>query len=149
MAGSRGGFRAFARRISTADEALLRAAQEIRKQVLILIDEGFRDKVNPVGQKWKPRKPWYAAYLARGGKPYPLMNKTLKLRHGFWVKVNKAGPKVVIGNDTPYTGFHQDGTRKMDARKMVPDKRLSPKWRARINKVLDKALAEHFRNGRQ
>jgi hypothetical protein len=72
------------------------------------------------------------------------MNKSLDLRHGFWVKVQKMGPKVIIGNDTSYTRWHQDGTRKMDARKMVPDKKLSPKWRARINKVLDKALKEHF-----
>lgn len=147
MAGSKGGLRSFARRISTSDEALLRAAERIRKEFLILIDEGFRDKVNPVGQKWKPRKAWYSAYLARGGRPYPLMNKTLKLRHGFWVKVQKLGPKIVIGNDAPYTGFHQDGTRYMVARKMVPDQRLSPKWRSRINKILGEALAEHFRNG--
>jgi hypothetical protein len=142
MAGSK--LKAFARRISLGDEALLKAANVIRKEFLILIDEGFRDKKDPIGRKWKPRKSWYAAYLRRGGRPYPLMNKTLDLRHGWYVKVS-AGPKVTIGNKTGYTGFHQDGTRKMEARKMVPDQRLSPKWRSRINKVLDKALAEHFR----
>lgn len=140
-----GEFKAFARKISTADQALLRASQLIRKEVLTLIDEGFRDKVDPIGRKWAARKSWYQAYLKRGGVPYPLMNKTLTLRHGWFFRVGKK--QVTFGNDTPYARWHQDGTGKMVARKMIPDKKLSPKWRNRITKILPQALAEHF-NGR-
>lgn len=143
----KGGLAKFARRLERSDEALLAAAQAIRKEFLILIDEGFRHKIDPIGRKWAKRKAWYDEYLRRGGKPYPLMNKTLTLRQGFYVTTpsKRNGYKVKIGNDAPYTRWHQDSTRRMVARKMVPDRRLSPKWRARINKKLPEALAEHFR----
>jgi len=139
-------FKRFIRRLEKSDEALLRSSQLIRKEALTLIDEGFRTKTDPVGRKWARRKSWYSLYLKRGGTPYPLMNKTLTLRQGWFVRVAKYA--CSFGNDAPYARWHQDSTRKMVARKMIPDKRLSPKWRARIVKILPQALKEHFR-GRQ
>jgi hypothetical protein len=116
------------------------ARMAIKGRFESLIAEGFRDEQAPGGQAWAPRKPPTGAW--------PLLRLTGKMAKAFVVSV--VGPRVTIANATtseqgrPYPLFHQKGTRKMQSRKMVPDRTLSTRWRNEINKVVKLAL-EHLR----
>jgi hypothetical protein len=134
--GFSGGFKAldrFRAKIAKADQLLLLTSKELQRESLKLIDEGFQNREDPSGQKWKRRKRSY---------PWPILNKTLQLRKGW----KGEGNQHYFGffNRTPYTGYHQMGTRKMVARKMVPDGALSRKWRARIRKAALRTAQKHF-----
>lgn len=100
-----------------------------------LIAEGFEKKVAPGGQAWKPRKDVL---------PHPLLDKTGAMKRGY--QIDTYGPRLVIKNETlseqgrPYPLFHQTGTRKMPARKTVPDRTLSSHWKAEVNATVKKAL---------
>lgn len=134
--GMKAGFRElgkFKTKLQKSDQLLLAASREMRQEGLKLIDEGFQSRTDPIGRKWKRRKK---------RKPWPILNKTLALRRGWKGQSNKTSFSFV--NAVPYTVFHQKGTRKMVARKMVPDRSLSPKWRARMAKVYQKAASKHF-----
>lgn len=100
-----------------------------------LIAEGFEKKVAPGGQAWKPRK---------DSLPHPLLDLSGDMKRGF--KIDTFGPKLVISNTAvseqgrPYPVFHQKGTRNMPARKVVPDRTLSSRWKSQVNKTVKKAL---------
>ncbi len=108
------------------------ARAAIGGRLLSLIDEGFRMTRDPRGQAWAARKP------PTGN--HPLLQLSGKMRSGY--KVTTTGPRVTISNNATseqgraYPLFHQKGTRKMDARKHVPDRTLSTHWRAEITKVI-------------
>lgn len=128
--------RALQRRLAAPDNALLTASNVIRREVRALIQEGFDTRTDPIGRKWAPRK---------DRRAHPLLEETGAMRRG-WV-VRKRGTDTVLSNRVPYTGFHQNGTGRMPARKMIPDAALSPRWRARIGKVLSKALQDYWSKG--
>lgn len=119
--------------LKRTDQLLLMTSRELAKEGLRLIDEGFEKRQDPLGHKWKRRKKRY---------PWPILNKTLALRRGWKTESNQHAFKFI--NPTFYTVFHQKGTRKMVARKMVPDRSLSPKWRARMHKVWLKQARKHY-----
>src|SRR5690606_20578525 len=76
----------------------------------------------------------------------PLLFLTSDMFQKFIVDVN--GPRLHISNyavsdrGRPYPQFHQTGTRYMPARKIVPDRYLSPKWRAAIRAATNQALLD-------
>jgi len=123
-------------RLEHSDDLLLTASNVIRGVVRAQIQRTFVEHRDPIGRAWAPRKHSY---------PWPLLQKTGAMRRGWYVR--KQGLSTVFGNSMPYTRFHQDGTSRMDARKMVPDQRLSPRWRAEIDRVLPRALRQYFRTG--
>jgi phage gpG-like protein len=131
------GFKAlgqFRTKLEASDRLLLNHSKEMRRDVLALIDEGFEQRKDPVGHKWRRRKKRY---------PWPILNKTLALRKGW--KATTAGKRGVdLTNRVPYTGFHQHGTPRMVARKMVPDQRLSPRWRHRLMKTWNRVNGKHW-----
>lgn len=108
----------------------------IKSRFESLIAEGFRDEKSPTGAAWAPRVPPTGVW--------PLLRLTGKMAKSFIVRV--LGPRVTIANfatseqGRPYPLFHQKGTRKMQARKMVPDRTLSTYWRNEINKVVKLAI---------
>jgi len=115
---------------------LARAKEEIRLTVESLIDEGFERETDPTGHPWAPRKP------PTGG--WPLLQLTRKMFRSFIVAVSSR--KVVVKNTAlsaqgrPYPLFHQRGTRKMQARRMVPSKGMPSRWRAEIDRAVARAL---------
>ncbi len=131
------GFKAlgtFRVKLEKSDDLLISMSKEMRQDVLALIDEGFEKRRDPIGRRWKRRKRAY---------PWPILNKTLAMRKGWRARSNgKRGTDLM--NAVPYTRWHQWGTRKMVARKMIPDKRLSPRWRARLNKTWNRVCGKHW-----
>jgi len=81
-----------------------------------LIVAGFQNSENPYGQKWKPLK-------YRTGQP---LVDTGTLRASFGV--SSAGGYADVGSRVNYAAYHQDGTAKVPARKMIPDAGTPNKW---------------------
>lgn len=106
------------------------AAAEARTQVAI----GFRDQVDPTGAPWKPLK-------KRQGK---ILRKTGRLANSFTSRPTETG--IVVGTNTKYAVFHQDGTKHMDARRMVPSGRLTPRWKTAIDKATTVAFKNFFKS---
>lgn len=114
------------------------AKTAVADRLRALIDEEFETSTDPRGIRWAPRVP----HPQNGS--WPLLDKSGQMRRSFSVDVN--GPRMVFRNQAvseqgrPYPFFHQKGTVKMVARKLLPDRYLSPKWRAAMKKVTALAL---------
>jgi hypothetical protein len=121
------------KKLSRAGFTMAKAA--VASTLRDLIAEGFEKKVAHGGQAWKPRK---------DSLPHPLLDKSGAMKRGF--EIDTFGPRLVIKNEVeseqgrPYPLFHQTGTRKMPARKVIPDRSLSTRWRSQVNKTVAKAL---------
>lgn len=109
------------------------AKEAVASRLRALIDEEFETATDPRGIRWAPRVPH------RQDRGWPLLQKTGEMRRSFTVDVG--GPRMTFRNSAvseqgrPYPFFHQRGTVKMVARKILPDRYLSPKWRAAMRKV--------------
>jgi phage gpG-like protein len=102
--------RQLAEKLSALADAGEELSEELAEKSLELIHQGFRDEVDPRGVAWAPR---------RGKQTWPILNETGALEHGFVIAgVNKNGFGII--NDTSYGGYHQDGTRFLPKRRMVP-----------------------------
>jgi hypothetical protein len=115
----------------------MRAVSEaMGKRVRGLISEGFDERRAPDGKAWKKREQQ---------KPWSLLEKTGKMRRGWRVIVSAKGMKTT--NRFPHTKFHQDGTRNMVARPMVPRKgqRLPEKWRVSILRSAKNAVGKELK----
>jgi hypothetical protein len=116
-------------------QGFIQAKAAVASTLRDLIAEGFQKKVAPGGQAWKPRK---------DSLPHPLLDKSGAMKRGF--EIDTYGPRLVIKNEAvseqgrPYPWFHQTGTSKMPARKVVPDRTLSSRWKSQVNKTIAKAL---------
>jgi phage virion morphogenesis protein len=104
------------------------AAAEARTQVAI----GFRDGVDPTGAPWQPLK-------KRAGK---ILRKTGRLANSFTARPTDSG--FVVGTNTDYATYHQQGTRRMPQRAMVPVGQLTPRWKQAIDKATTIALKNFF-----
>lgn len=108
--------------------------RDIASELVVIIDEQFRTSSDPWGGKWAPKK-------RDNGKP--TLISTSNMRRGFFVSV--VGPKIKIVNSAAYSGYHQSGTSKMVARKMVPDTGAMPrKWEPRLRKVAKNGFTRYF-----
>lgn len=83
--------------------------------------QGFEREEAPDGSKWAPPKHDYG---------HPLMRDTRDLQNGAVVTPEADGVRIVV--DVEYAHYHQDGTDKMDARKIVPDGTLGERWDRQI-----------------
>lgn len=97
-----------------------------------LIQQGFDDEKNPYGEPWAPLK-------AREGRI--LRDRGLLYRNWHWA-VTGGGVEVSSGQE--YASFHQDGTKKMVARKMVPDpgQELPRHWAEELDAALEEGIAQ-------
>ena len=106
-----------------AKQAATAFANETQK----LLVNGFAQKRDPYGRAWAPRRP-VPDWVIRAFHPtnHPLLDKTGKM---FDTAKSKAVGLKIRVSMKPYAKFHQDGTVKMVARKLVPDgTNLGPIW---------------------
>lgn len=78
---------------------------------------GFEREEDPMGNGWAPPARDYG---------HPLMRDTRRLQEGAEVTATNDGVRIVV--DVPYAEYHQDGTDRMPARKIVPEGVLSAEW---------------------
>lgn len=75
------------------------------------IAAGFASERDPSGTPWAPLK-------ARTGR---ILRRSGRLASAF--EVRSDGQGLTVRNATPYAGFHQQGTRRMPRRAMLPSSR--------------------------
>ena len=113
-----------------------RALQDIGQAVASRATLAFRTPtMRP--SPWAPRK--------SGGK-WPLLIKSGSLRQSIGWKL-RGNNTVVVGTDKKYAGYHQTGTKNMPARPFMPvdeNGNLTPQMQQKINKIVEKALAEEM-----
>lgn len=119
--------------LATAGKVPREAKTQLATIALARVRAGFEDSADPTGAAW-------AALRYRRGRPLVL---TGKLRRSFRKRLFAGG--FAIETSVPYAGFHQGGTRHIDARRMLPrDGTIPEPWRAAFERVIDAALSRHF-----
>jgi len=132
----------FNRLTSLIEQARLIASVQFRMNVLKNLAEaarteivlGFATSTDPYGNRWAPlkAKPGSRRY---GGQP--LRDRGI-LQNSFNVEPTATG---ILIRAVIYAGFHQYGTRRMVARRMVPvDNNLGPRWRRSFYRVIETQL---------
>lgn len=122
------------KRLDGAPKVLEIAARNMSDEALVLVADGFRRETDPYGDAWKKLK-------VRRGK---ILQDTGRLRASWHrVRVSRSGFRIAAG--ATYAKFHQDGTRRMVARMMVPRSgRLPKRWRDAMTEAAEEAFEAHF-----
>ena len=119
----------------------MRAAliQDLAEEALQVIQQEFDTGRDPYGKSWpEPKRDTKTSRNRHAGLP---MIRTGRLMTGWSYRPSADG--FALENEAPYSTFLQDGTSKMEARKMVPDgDDLPPLWRLRFEKAVEKKLFE-------
>jgi len=131
------------------DKARLLASPAFLKDTLTALAETARTEIvlgfaagrDPYGAKWAPLK----AQKGRraGGQP---LRDTGRLQNSFNVQATETGIEVRSGVE--YAGYHQYGTKRMPARRMVPSKAglsIGPYWRKSFVRVLEAQVQKAMR----
>lgn len=101
----------------------------VAEEGIELVREGFDKERDPYGAKWKPLK-------RRSGR---ILQDTGRLKAS-WHRRSVTAQRAVIGSAVGYARFHQSGTDRMPARRMVPSGKLPASWRKQIHAVALKAF---------
>lgn len=113
-----------------------RVSKDVAEKVAKLIDDGFSSGTDPYGNAWEPLAD---ATLARG-RSEPALTDSSDMREAVSVKP-LAGSGIQITSSSPYSTFHQTGTRRMPARPFLPDGgELPDEWQDAIDKSLAAAV---------
>jgi phage gpG-like protein len=123
--------------LSNASSAVMRKiSAAMAEESITLVAQGFRKKQDPNGGAWAPRK--------SGGGGRALLVDTGALRNSFHTKgVSSKGFTVASG--VAYSEFHQSGTSRMVARKMVPGANEIPaRWAQAYDDVVEDILDEEL-----
>lgn len=120
-----------AAKLAGAPKVLEAAARNMADEALSLVAQGFDAEQDPDGVPWKPLK-------KRIGK---ILQDTGRLKASWHrISVNQTGFKIAAGAE--YAKYHQHGTRRMVARKQVPDSggRLPRKWEQAMTEAAQEAF---------
>jgi phage gpG-like protein len=123
------------REVKRAPKLLDAIGLQVGEEFLGLVQDGFREQRNPFGHAWPPKK--------RPDGRAILVGRTTRLRRS-WHLERTARGVITIASAVVYTPYHQHGTRRMPARKMVPDDELPPAWNAALNETALELLEQHF-----
>jgi phage gpG-like protein len=99
------------------------------------LESGHKAGVDPDGKRWEKRKSIYA---------WPTLNKTGELLYSYDYKKRKGS--VEVENTAPYASYHQDGTSKLEQRKIIPDGEIPDSWMKLVEKEADKAVDDFNKN---
>jgi len=128
-----------AKACGSLDEALTEGGVAAAKETERLIADGFKNEKSPYGRKWPARKD------PRSGS-HPILDKSGRLKRSWSVKHEE--PRILIRTTgVDYAKYHQSGTRRMPARRMIPEGKLPPKWAKLIGARVARALSEMLRKG--
>jgi len=113
-----------------------RAARAACEDIKAAIEKQFDEGKDPYGRPWKPLA---RSTIARGRTPPPLTD-TGDMRDSIEVKpMAGAGISITIGVD--YASYHQTGTSRMPARKILPEGNdMPPEWEEAIGRAMLEAF---------
>lgn len=102
--------------------AFQEVALEIAATLPILVDRGFTNRANPERSAWARRK---------DARSHPLLELTRRMRTTVLAVIT--GTVIRLTSPTSYLRFHQDGTRKMVARRLAPKGAMTPDWKREVD----------------
>jgi hypothetical protein len=105
-------------------------ADEMADATLGLVAQGFGEERDPYGKPWARKK-------RPDGRPI-LRGKADQLNRFRKGAVSPRGFRCDMG--APYGVFHQKGTSRMKARRMVPNRRLPPRWVSEYRSIYSAAV---------
>lgn len=115
--------------VSLQRRATIACAQEIRTLVAL----GFRKSVAPDGTKWAPLK-------VRNGKP---LEDTGRLKNSFTTQIDPTRGRIEVGTNVEYANIHQEGTKNVPARPMLPaENELPDRWARPLRETINEAAEE-------
>ena len=98
------------------------------------LDETWQAETNPYGVAWPPLAP--ATLRQKTGPSMLIESGSMNAGLGYQV----SGDGVEIGVLSDIAIFHQEGTSKMPARKVVPDEGLPPEWEPALTTLVESYL---------
>lgn len=113
------------------------AAKPSARAIDVLIQKQFTLGRDPFGRPWARLRP---ATRAKGRRPPPLTD-TGRFRGEVTVKPLQSAGIVITMPSIP-GGFHQDGTRNMRKRMIVPEKQLPKTWVAAFTEVYEQLFSK-------
>ena len=121
-----------------SDKLRFEVADEMADATLGFVAQEFAEQRDPFGKPWKPKKRPDGRKILRGKT-----GRLIQFRKG---SVNQSGYRVDAGAD--YFSFHQRGTKRMVARKMLPTgRRLPPRWQSEFRGIYIKRCMHALRGG--
>ncbi len=118
------------------DRALKELSANLAEEALELVAQGFQDQADPAGRDWKQKK-------IDDGRSI-LVGRTARLRRG-WHRKRASARGFTIGPAVDYAKYHQGGTSRMVARKMVPDGTLPSKWKQALEGIAQAYFRDYFK----
>lgn len=123
VTGDFSGLEAMSEAFKRLSEVPSRAAKAVSADLSKFVEEEFDTGSDPYGRSWAALA---ERTLRKGRKPPPLTD-TGAMRGSVEIRpAQGAGVQISIGE--PYSVYHQQGTSRMPARKMLPEGDLPPKW---------------------
>lgn len=126
--------RALRTQLETVGLASAAARSQLAVFAIARVRAGFSDSATPEGGRW-------AQLRYRIGSPLVL---TGRLSRSFRARLTRDG--FALETSVPYASYHQTGTARMAARRMLPrDGSLPTSWRPAFERVLGAVIVRHFR----
>lgn len=135
----RGSFRAL-EALSTALRKLPskmrdQAGKVLGQEAMRLLADGFRRERDPYDRPWQKLK-------RREGK---ILRDTGRLRNSFFARAFPLGFKIT--SSVGYAKYHQDGTRHVPRRMMLPSGQLGQVWTDALNRAAGKLMQRWVAGG--
>lgn len=124
----------FRNKFRNPDSVLRSIAKELVPVVRELIDEEFDEESGPEGP-WKARK--------KNQIFTPILQRSGALRASFRVRVEYL--TLVLSNTKSYFDYIQKGTRKSDARPILPVGNIPLEWKTRFDNVVRSRLDNYYK----
>lgn len=118
---------------AASDNARTELYHKVGEKALALVQDGFHKETDPYGSNWAAKK-------YQNGRKILVDSGTLQ--SSFEMESSPEG--FTIRNDTPYAGYHQSGTDRMVARKMIPDEGSLGDWEEPLREVMQEFFESNF-----
>lgn len=122
-----------AQALGDLDSIPAQASAEAAREIERLIQDQFRSGTDPSGRPWKDLASGGRSFLFRSGDLFGSIH--VKPRPG-------AGVRVTV--DAKYASYHQTGTKRMPARKILPEDELPESWELAIERAVENSMRRKF-----
>lgn len=109
--------------------------QQLAEKSLDLIDNDFKRRSNPYGDRWTSTM-----------QPNPILQRTGALRRSFRI-ISVLPGGFTIQSTAPYSGYHQHGTKRLPVRAMTPTRAagMPASWEREYDRVVVRFVRETMR----
>jgi phage gpG-like protein len=126
--------------LAQLDQLPRRVAEIAAPAITIELQKQFAQGRDPHGRKWRKLATGKASHLEESGK---LRSKTRAAP----MPGGRRGVRILFGSRARIAGFHQTGTKRMPARRILPDKGMPASWAMALTRAHRQAFQQIVRTG--